>query len=254
MNSYLLDSAVKIIDIAKTNDVLVKLIGGLAFWEHCPESRHLLEYFDRKISDIDFVSDIKFKKKFDKILQSEFDLVVDNYYETIPSCLRSVYYSKDFRIKFDVNYNQLIYSHIIDIRKSLYQKNGITLSLADLLLSKLQIHNIEIKDIVDIIVLLTEHKFGNSDEKEIINLSHISMLCSCNWGLEHTIRRNCHTIYRNLNNNKMIEKIDRTEITIKLLQLLNTIKVSKKTINWKIRNHFNEKFSWYNKVEDVVNI
>ncbi|MFX0197648.1 MAG: hypothetical protein ACFFCW_16130 [Candidatus Hodarchaeota archaeon] len=53
--------------------------------------------------------------------------------------------------------------------------------MEDLLLAKLQIHEITDKDIKDLIVLLRAHKLGNRDDKEVINLDYVSIILSDDW-------------------------------------------------------------------------
>ena len=64
-----------------------------------------------------------------------------------------------------------------------------TLPLAELLLAKMQIVKINEKDLVDMIALLLEHSFGESDG-EILNVARISKLCAEDWGLWRTSTMN----------------------------------------------------------------
>ncbi len=64
-----------------------------------------------------------------------------------------------------------------------------TLPLAELLLAKMQIVKINEKDLVDMIALLLEHPFGESDG-EILNVARIAKLCAEDWGLWRTSTMN----------------------------------------------------------------
>jgi len=64
-----------------------------------------------------------------------------------------------------------------------------TISLADLLLEKMQIVKLNEKDILDTIVMLREHDVGEGD-KETINSDRVSGLLSDDWGFYYTVTTN----------------------------------------------------------------
>ena len=64
-----------------------------------------------------------------------------------------------------------------------------SIPLAEMLLEKMQIVQINEKDIIDTIMLLLEHPLGDIDQ-ETINIKRVAMLCSTDWGLWRTTTMN----------------------------------------------------------------
>lgn len=70
--------------------------------------------------------------------------------------------------------------HRIDLRGRL-ELQPFTLSLADLVLQKLQIVDLNRKDNVDVIALLAEHEL-NGEGPETVDTSYVSALLAGDWG------------------------------------------------------------------------
>ncbi len=248
MKNELVELADEILAKAKSNKITLKLLGGIAFWKCCPQNRDLFLLFNRNIKDIDFYSTSEFKSKIETILLRDFKLKMDWGLATIPYSLRSVFYNDKNKKVCEINYNKLIYSHEFYVKNNNFENVYDIIPLTDLLVSKLQIHAISEKDVIDVIVLLLEYDFDDVNEN-YISLRRVSELCYKDWGLEHTIRKNCIIIYKHLSSLQHSVPFDKGKISSKLLEILNKIKRSKKSLKWKIRNHFSEIYDWYNYVE-----
>ena len=238
-----------IIKEAKIKNIVIKLLGGVAIWKLCPLNHDLYNILGRKINDIDFASESKYKSKLDKMLVNDFNLILDPIFESIPGVLRSAFYDKKGKKICDINYDSLMYSHKIELKSSF--KNDLeTISLTDLLLSKFQIKEINNKDIIDIFLLLIDYEIGYNDSKKF-DINYIAKICKNNWGFEHTIRKNFHQIYNYLNYNNTILEKDRKIVIKKLFIIVESIQKSNKSLRWFIRKHFHEYFKWYNVVESI---
>jgi hypothetical protein len=89
----------------------------------------------------------------------------------------------------DVLLDRFVMAHELDLRKSL-EPGELTLPLADLLLTKLQVVNLNRKDVVDLLALLLDHAFEPGE----IELARILEVTRSDWGFEHTIDRNLATV------------------------------------------------------------
>ena len=69
----------------------------------------------------------------------------------------------------------------------------LTLPLADLLLTNLQVVSLNRKDLVDILALLLDHGFGEGDE-DAVSTARILAVTRSDWGFEHTIRGTLATL------------------------------------------------------------
>jgi len=127
----------------------------------------------------------------------------------------------------------------------------LTLPLAELFLSKVQIVTLNRKDVLDLLALILDHEAGPGDE-ETINTDLIAGLCAKDWGLYTTV---------SLNNQKLAEFVDNGEVqlddtqkqTIKdrLGTIQQAMDAAPKTRGWKLRARVGTRVRWYEEVEEV---
>lgn len=101
---------------------------------------------------------------------------------------RLIYHHENGQIMAEIFLDELRMAHTLDFRNRL-ELDDPTISLVDLLLSKLQTQNISRKDLKDILVLLAEHETGSGD-RELIDIDYLLKLTRKNWGLCYTARKN----------------------------------------------------------------
>ena len=94
---------------------------------------------------------------------------------------RLYFYDTENGRQVDVFIDSIRMSHVIDLRDRL-DHDGPCASPSDLLLSKLQIFEVNRKDLVDLTALLLDHPVaGNGDEA--IDAAYIARLTADDWGL-----------------------------------------------------------------------
>ena len=70
-----------------------------------------------------------------------------------------------------------------------------TLSLSDLLLTKLQIFRLNEKDLRDMVTLLGDAEVGDEDAPGTINGRYIARLCADDWGLFYDVAMNLQRVH-----------------------------------------------------------
>ena len=65
-----------------------------------------------------------------------------------------------------------------------------TVSISDLVLSKLQIFRLTEKDVRDLVTLLGDHDVGDEDAPGVVNGRYIGELCAADWGLFYDVAGN----------------------------------------------------------------
>ena len=75
---------------------------------------------------------------------------------------RGIFDNLSSRVHLDVFFDRLEFCHVIDVRNRI-EYDVRTLPLAELLLGKLQIMQINAKDVLDASILLLEHDLGIAD-------------------------------------------------------------------------------------------
>jgi len=126
----------------------------------------------------------------------------------------------------------------------------VTVPLAELLLTKLQIVRLNDKDLKDTVALLLEHEISDGDV-DTVNASYIANLCARDWGLWRTCTLSIERA------GAMLERLDvsveeRTLVRERLGVLGSRIEAEPKSQRWKLRSRIGERIRWYQEPEEVA--
>jgi len=146
--------------------------------------------------------------------------------------------------QMDVFVSSFRMCHEIPLEKRLAVDDD-TVPLAELLLTKLQIIELNEKDVRDTVALLLEHEVTNDDAG--VNSWHISELCAEDWGLWRTITRNLETLRDRVGG----YDVDRDVVSSRVSLLLERIEATPKSRSWRIRAKVGERKRWYELPEEV---
>ena len=240
-----LTRARKIIASAAKAGIEARLLGGLAIWERCPSARTGPFNRVKRSGDIDLVVSSRHRQKFERMLCHDFGLLIDGSLASIPNEIHARFYS-DTGIRIcDVTYDRLDFCHSIDLRKRLTVDNlEMTIPLAELLLTKLQIVEPSLKDILDTIAIAVDHSFGQSDG-EIINLPIICHRCASDWALEYTVRKSAYRVCRAILDMDEMAWTVRVCTLCRFFDLLDALHIDIKPIRWRIRAARGRGKKWY---------
>lgn len=244
------DEAMRILREAEEKKMPLRLMGGVAVRLHCAKFSGFLETMNRTYADMDFIG---LKKKRSGTLK----LLKGLGYQLDKEML----YLGGGRLKFqnasggsdvEVFFDELLMNHRILLKDRLLLCYP-TLSLADLLLQKLQIVNLDEKDIIDVIALLGEHSVADKgNDCETVDSEYISRILCNDWGFYTTAISNLVKIRKSLQSYPSLSQIDLEDLESKIDRLMETIQKTTKTIRWKMRATVGTRTKWYNQVEEVT--
>ena len=160
---------------------------------------------------------------------------------------RQLWYTPNGQI--DVVFNILEMCHVINFEKRL-EVDKPTVPVSELLLSKIQIVNINDKDVKDILILLREHQISDNDI-DSINSAYIAKLLSDDWGFYYTTNVNLQKVLDLLPKYQLPPE-DVADVTQKIGTLKQRIDAAPKSFGWKMRAKVGTKKQWYNVVEEVI--
>src|SRR5262249_6686223 len=149
----------------------------------------------------------------------------------------------------DLFYDRLDFCHLIPLAGRL-DADRLTLPLAELLLTKLQIVKINEKDLVDSIVLLLEHPLGDSDAGGV-NLARIARLCAEDWGLWRTATMNLDKVAALAGGDARLDASARGRVEAQLAAIRERLAAEPKPLAWRMRAKLGDRVKWYKDVEDV---
>jgi len=258
----IVDDAINIAEVANSKSIIVRIIGALAIRTHSPGSVDLftrlgrLGSTGRLFSDADFVAYTKQRSKLRVLFEDEFKFKIDGY-SMLRARDRIIYAHPDGIYKVDIFFDRLDFSHEIhfgsDPEKGRLSLDFPSITLADLLLEKLQIHHITEKDVKDMIVLLHEHRVGSVQDRETIDAKHVALTLANDWGFWYDANLNLDKVLAlavDYQANELISREDFFDLQTKVTQLKQYITEEPKSQSWMSRNKIGVQKQWWNDVEE----
>jgi hypothetical protein len=148
----------------------------------------------------------------------------------------------------DVFFDKLNYNHPIDYRGRL-EIHPYCVSLADILLQKLQIVQINDKDLKDGMLLLLAAELAETEENAI-NVKYVAKLFADDWGFYYTATNNLKKIKEASLGVKALNDEQHQAIEKKADYLLKCIEEAPKSGKWKGRAKVGTGRPWYQEVAD----
>jgi hypothetical protein len=258
-NDELVAGVKALIDAGEAAGLRLRLLGGLAIRLACPSSS--TPPFQRSCSDADCIV-VAEPGKVQAFIRSqgwtpaaEFNLYNGD---------RRLLFVSRAGSKLDVFINVFSMCHDFDFNGRI-PSQGYTVHPADLVLTKLQIHEVNDKDLQDAACIFLDHPVCDGPDPasggEVIkgcavkgeagiNAAYIARLCASDWGLQCSLVNNLE---------KTLAWTDRAGlgsavsplIQQRISQLVARIHGQPKSIAWRSRAVLGTKLKWYRDVEEV---
>ena len=228
-------------------NIEARLIGALSVRMHAHNGPNL----DRPVSDIDFVAHSEDRKKVTKILEGMGYEAAVMFNSVNPN--RLLFVDKTDGTRVDVFLDVFDMCHHLNFRRRLNIAKPLqTLPVADLLATKLQIVQINEKDLKDIITLMRCHELAQDDsEPERINIRYLSELCKDDWGIYKTFTTTIERASDYASKSKL-DEAERAAVLAKLKRTREEMEQIPKSFKWKMRARIGEKQQWYNLPETRI--
>jgi hypothetical protein len=214
-----------------------RLIGGMAIRILCGE--RLDPVFDREIADLDFVVPKGEGRDLGALLEAEgYD--PDKEFNALQGARRMLFWDVPNNRQVDVFVGSFEMCHELPLADRVDERQG-TLPGADLLLTKLQIVNLNRKDATDACALLASTPIDDA---------YIASLTSQDWGLQHTIELNLDRLGP-IADELALDDAGKGRIHEAIASLRAAIEAEPKSRRWKMRDRIGERKQWYETPEEV---
>lgn len=244
--SEFISDAENLVEMAGRSGVNLRAVGGLGIMMHCHENIELLKSMNRRPSDLDFVASSRQDREIDKLFLNAGYTEKGGSGVTMEVWTDRRIYEHPSLPHVDVFFDGLDFCHKIDYHKRLFIDNP-TLSPADLMLGKLQIVEINEKDLQDILVLNLEHRLSDQDSDETINAKYLSRLMSQDWGFYYTSVLNLKKVKKLIGKYRggILSVKDANLADTQISELIEWFNSSPKSLKWKMRAKIGTKVKWY---------
>jgi hypothetical protein len=234
----------RVLGLAAKARVPLRLLGGVAVRLHAHE---LPAALDRAYKDLDFAVTKKGASAADQVLQ-EAGYQPHISFNAMHARERGLYFDEDHDRQVDLFVHSFRMCHEITLGDRLELESS-TVPLAELLLTKLQIVEVNEKDIRDTVLLLHGHEIAEHDD-EAVNGARVAELCATDWGLWRTITANLERCRAHVDDYELADE-ERARVVARLDELLERIEVEPKGRRWKLRAKLGERKRWYELPEEV---
>jgi hypothetical protein len=250
-----IDLCVRTIEQAKEAGVVLRVIGAVAFRIHTRNLTDLHQRLGRRaasgeeISDIDFISYRKIRGKVEKFLE-KIGYTPDRAAQMLGWVWgeRAAYLDPQGKYHADVFFDKLEMCHTIDLKNRL-EVDFPTIPLAELIMEKMQIVQINEKDLKDCTALLVGHDVG-SEDCEIINGKYIAKVLANDWGFWYTTTTNLQKLKVYLTKLNLTPR-ERETVESRIAKLMDLIEQEPKTSAWQKRAKTGTSKQWYRDVEEI---
>ena len=246
-----LAEALRLVSLASSRGVVVRLMGGLAFHAQAPTWTARVSRDGR---DIDLATRSDDRKALSELLVGE-GYTPDRQYNALYGH-KQLYFVDEARLRpVDVLVDRLEMCHAFSVRDRLTVASP-TLPLAELLLTKLQIVKINRKDVLDALILLASHALSPDSDADAINLSRITALTSADWGWWRTVTGNLAGLRELVEGELAPGDLDTGaplpfDLLAQIDALASAIDTAPKSTKWKLRARVGERMPWYEEPEEI---
>lgn len=245
-----LEEARQLIEAAQKQGMILRVMGPIALHYYFPEYvslyRSMERLGERVFTDIDYAAYGKHRGKLVPFFESH-GYELEKRAAMISGGTRMIFFSDQIPM-IDVFFDKLSYNHPIDYKNRL-EIHPYCVSLTDLLLQKLQIVEINDKDLKDAMLLLLAATVKETDENAI-NTRYLCKIMGDDWGFYHTATTNLQNVQNALPKVKTLRSEDCQFIATKIEKILKTLEDTPKSGKWKSRARVGTSKPWYNEVID----
>jgi hypothetical protein len=238
----------RLLALARGRGVTLRLLGALAFAKRCPGHSHLQDRLGRKYTDIDFAAYGRDAAALQAMLAGE-------GYRQDPDVFmasggaRLVADHPSTGLHLDVFFDRLEFCHIVPWKGRL-EIDTDTIPLTEMLLQKMQIVEINEKDLIDTIMLLLEHPLTEDDTG--VDLGKVARLCAGDWGWWRTLTMNLDKVRQMAAHYDRLSEDEKARVGRQVEALSHRIDAQSKSVGWRVRAKVGDRKKWYREVGELT--
>jgi hypothetical protein len=244
-STELVPRALELIEAAAAEGIPLRLVGGLAVRVLCPEFPPRL----RERQDLDLASVSAARSQLTEFL-IERGHEPDKRFNALYGH-KQLFFSAPDGVAVDVLIDQLDMCHVLSFRDRI-ERMPTTLDVTDLVLSKLQIVELNEKDVQDVLYLLSAYEVRDGDEVGAIGLDRMIEVVNDDWGWWRTLTGNLEHI-RDLatgGSATLIPANATCDAVSQIDALVRAARETPKTLRWRMRATIGDRKRWYRLPEE----
>lgn len=237
------EEARRVVAATDAAGALARVLGGVAVALH--DHVELPPSLVRPYADIDLVVEGGHESTLARVL-ADLGYEADRKFNALYGYRRMLFWDRPNDRQLDVFVGRFAMCQKLDLRGRLGA--GATLTPADLLLTKLQIVELNPKDVVDALALLVSHEVADEAAGDVIGSDRLTAVTSGDWGWYTTATDSLARIRERASvagalGDLAAERID---------ALVAALEAAPKSLRWRARARMGRRMPWYELPEEHV--
>jgi hypothetical protein len=226
----------------------LRLLGGVGVALH--DHRPVPAALERGYGDLDVVVPPKSARATTAVLTAA-GYEPNERFNALHGAQRMLFYDTENKRQVDVFVGTFSMCHRLDLSGRL-NEHDYSLDAADLLLTKLQIHEINRKDLVDAVRLLLTHEnadIAGGGEPDAMSLERLRSVTSSDWGWFTTVTDNLQLVRSAAGD--LLDRVESAIVEARADAIDESLRSAPKSMRWKARSVVGRKTPWYELPEEV---
>jgi hypothetical protein len=235
------EEVARVLEATGAAGLTLRATGGLAVWIRCPSARRAPLARDYK--DLDLVG-LAGEARLATDVLAGLGYEPDHEFNSINGHQRLLFWDPSNGRQLDVFVDRMRMSHELDLAGRV-DLDEMTISLADLLLTKLQVVEVNEKDLKDATAILLDHEVspGAIDGERIVAVT------TSDWGWWRTTADTLDKVVAYAGSLSTLAGAD--EVTTRAGELRALIDEAPKSLRWKVRARVGDRLRWYELPEEI---
>jgi hypothetical protein len=235
----------RIVGLVDAAGVPARVLGGAAVGLHM--HRPSPQALTRTYADIDLVVGSGRDAELRRVLEAA-GYESDRKFNALYGHKRQLYWDRTNGRQLDVFVGRFAMCHVLPLDGRLTDPSG-TLRPADLLLTKLQVVELNSKDVVDALALIDQHEVGRDADADVIGADRIASVTAVDWGWFTTASDTLDRLARSADE---MAGGRGPELRARIGSIREAMDVATKSLRWRARARIGRRMPWYELPEEHI--
>ena len=239
----------RLVSLAATAGLTARLLGGVAVRLRCPSAQQ--PPLARSYGDLDLAAPRKDGRGLRSVLDAA-GYIADRHFNALHGDRRLIYVDTAHNRHIDIFLGAFRMCHVLELEDRL-TLDAQTLTPADLLLTKLQVVQLNAKDVLDALALLHDFELTAGSgvaTDQVIDGAYIADLCAHDWGWYTTVTDNLEKVMAIGSELIGAETIEVVAYRVNALRA--ALEAEPKSMKWNLRAAVGRRMQWYEEPEEVA--
>jgi putative nucleotidyltransferase-like protein len=238
--------AIRVVEAARDEGFPIRILGGVAI--AILARKALPEALRRSYADIDVAVRGEDGGRARSLLMG-LGYEADRGFNSLHGSKRLLFYDLANARRLDIFVGVFKMCHELDLGDRL-EMVPFTLTPADLLLTKLQIVELNQKDLMDLMALLHVCEVGDRPQADTIDIPRLALVTGGDWGWHTTVADNLERVATAAA--ELLIDDDAARVRRRVEAIRQEIERAPKSLGWRVRARLGRRLQWYELPEEVA--